>query len=59
MVLTRFFTTIDETSAIIVGTLPTDAKKFTFTDGTNTAVTYVKAGAEGTSIIDRAYPWLI
>ncbi len=50
--------TIDQTSATIVGTLPTDAKKFTLTDGTNTAVTYVKTGTEGTSIIDQAYPWL-
>ncbi len=45
--LSLFFEPAEQTSTTIVGTVPDGATKFTFTEGTNKAVTYIKTGSDG------------
>ncbi len=42
-----FFEPAEQTSTTIVGTVPDGATKFTFTEGTDKAVTYIKTGSDG------------
>ncbi len=41
------FDPAEQTSTTIVGTVPDGATKFTFTEGTDKAVTYIKTGSDG------------